>query len=118
MGALMAVEPASPHLVNPLRLHRELERQYRRFYDSAYAFADEMLEKERSSLLEKSGLSADLILEPVPGFKGSGLTLPQLAAELELGDDVAEFVSPLMNNKELHSHQAQALREYEQSKNF
>lgn len=109
---------AIKHAVNPLRLHRLLEAQYRRFYDSVYAFADPLLERERAALLiEGSGLSTDLILEPVPGFRSSGLTFEELAAGLALGDDVAQFVAPLFAGNRLHSHQADAVRAYEQARN-
>src|SRR6266540_4114178 len=99
--------------VNPLRLLRELETQYRRFYDSAYAFADPSLAAERRALMLASGLSADLILEPVPGYASSSVGFGELAEELALGGDVAEFVSPLFNGRELYRHQADALRAYE-----
>jgi Lhr-like helicase len=108
---------AIEHAVNPLRLHRLLEAQYRRFYDSAYAFADPLLEAERAALIESSGLSTDLILEPLPGFLSSGLTFEALAAQLDLGEDVAQFVAPLLSGNRLHGHQADAVRAYEQGRN-
>ncbi len=111
--------PTSPDFVgrdatpiNPLRLQALLEQQYRRFYDSAYAFADPQLAAERRSLMEQSGLSTDLILEPVPGYASSGLHFAPLADELKLGTDVGEFVAPLMDGNELYEHQAAALRCY------
>jgi Lhr-like helicase len=103
--------------INPLRLQTLLEQQYRRFYDSAYPFADQQLLDERRELLEGSGLSTDLILEPVPGFASSGLSFTQLAVELGLGGDVAEFVSPLMTGNDLYSHQAGAIRASQRGEN-
>jgi Lhr-like helicase len=98
--------------INPLRLQALLEQQYRRFYDSAYAFADQNLQHERQELMERSGLSTDLILEPVPGYASSGSDFASFAGDLGLGQDVAEFVAPLMNGNELYEHQAEALRRY------
>ena len=98
--------------INPVRLQRLLEQQYQRFYDSAYAFADPQLAAERRWLMGKSGLSTDIILEPVPGYASSHRQFASFAAELELGDDVAEFVSPLMEGSELYEHQANSVRRY------
>jgi hypothetical protein len=89
-----------------------LEEQYRRFYDSAYAIADPLLAAERRELMERSGLAADFLLEPVPGFASSGRTFAELAIELGLGDDVADFVGPLFGSRDLYTHQAEALRAY------
>lgn len=99
-------------MVNALRLKRMLEEQYRRFYDSAYAIADPLLAAERRELMRQSGLTADLLLEPVPGFAGSGLDFGELAAELGRGEDAAAFISPLFAGRELYTHQANAMRAY------
>jgi ATP-dependent helicase YprA (DUF1998 family) len=103
---------ASELPINPLRLHTLLEQQYLSFYDSAYAFADPKLAEERRWLMKRSGLSTDLILEPVPGYESSGRLFTNLASKLGLGDDVGEFIAPLMNGNELYEHQAEALRRY------
>ena len=98
--------------VNPLRLQHLLEDQYRRFYDSAFALADPLLAEERRALMLESGLSTDLMLEPVPGYRSSDLFFAALADELGLGGDVAEFIAPLLNGNELYLHQAEAVRGY------
>jgi ATP-dependent helicase YprA (DUF1998 family) len=104
-------ELASPAMpINPLRLQALLETQYRRFYESAYAFADPQLAAERQTLTAQSGLSTDLILEPVPGYESAGLQFVDLAQQLELGADAATFIAPLMNGNELYVHQAEAVR--------
>lgn len=95
--------------LNPLALRTRLEREYRRYYDSVYAIGDERLMRERSALLEREGLSADVILEPVPGFRSSGETIAELSRRLGLGDDVAHFLAPLLGDWPLYSHQARAL---------
>jgi len=103
--------------INPLRLQSLLEEQYRRFYDSAYAFADPQLAAERRALMRESGLSTDLILEPVPGYASSGQLFADLAAALELGDDVAQFIAPLMSGNEVYEHQAESLQAYLRGQN-
>src|SRR5438034_7452608 len=93
---------------NPLRLRRLLEEQYRRFYDSAYALADPSLAEERRALMRESGLCADVMLEPVPGYRSSGLGFEALADDLALGEDAARFIAPLMEGRELYLHQSEA----------
>ena len=108
--------PAEPAIrtlpINPLRLHQLLEQQYLRFYDSAYALADPQLAAERRSLMAESGLSTDLILEPVPGYASSGMRFTGFAEQAGLGEDVGEFVAPLLGENELYAHQADAVRRY------
>jgi ATP-dependent helicase YprA (DUF1998 family) len=95
--------------INPLALRTRLEREYRRYYDSVYAIGDEQLMRERSALLEREGLSADVFLEPMPGFRSSGETIAELARRLGLGEDVAELLAPLLGDWPLYAHQAEAL---------
>jgi ATP-dependent helicase YprA (DUF1998 family) len=102
---------------NPLRLRRLLEEQYRRFYDSAYALADPSLAEERRALMRESGLCADVMLEPVPGYRSSGLGFEALADDLALGEDAARFIAPLMEGRELYLHQSEAVRAYERGEN-
>ncbi len=103
---------AGSHTKNPLRLQRLLEEQYRRFYDSAYALADPLLAEERRALMLESGLCTDVMIEPVPGYRSSGFDFAALARELDLGEDAATFITPLMAGNELYFHQAEAVRAY------
>jgi Lhr-like helicase len=96
--------------MNPSQLRHRLEAAYRSFYDSAYAIADPCLSAERSALLGTGMLSTDLLIEPLPGYAASGVKFEQAAAQLELGDDVAQFVAPVMEGRELYAHQFAALR--------
>ncbi len=95
--------------MNPHELHRRLEAAYRSFYDSAYAIADPNLAAERSWLLADGALSTGVLIEPLPGYASSDQLFDQVAAELELGDDVAEFVAPVMEGRPLYIHQRDAL---------
>ena len=96
--------------MNPSQLRGRLEAAYRSFYDSAYALADPKLSHERSALLGAGALSTDVLIEPLPGYASSGLTFDLAAAQLALGSDVAEFVSPVMEGRELYEHQLASLR--------
>src|SRR2546423_799807 len=108
---------AGSHTKNPLRLQRLLEDQYRRFYDSAYALADPLLAEERRALMRESGLCAAVMLEPVLGYRSSGLGFEAVADELKVGADAAGFITPLMEGRELYLHQAEAVRAYERGEN-
>ena len=96
--------------MNPSLLRHRLESAYRSFYDSAYAIADPKLSAERSALLGPGTLSTDVLIEPLPGYASSGRTFEQAANDLELGQDAADFVSPVMEGRELYDHQLTALR--------
>jgi Lhr-like helicase len=95
--------------VNPNELHRSLEDAYRSFYDSAYAIADPNLAAERSRLLADGALSTEVLIEPLPGYASSGQLFEDVAVELDLGDDVAGFVAPVMEGRTLYEHQRDAL---------
>ncbi len=96
--------------MNPSQLRHRLETSYRRFYDSAYAIADPNLAGERSALLGAGALSTEVLIEPLPGYASSGLTFEQAATEFGLGPDVAEFVAPMMDGRQLYAHQLAALK--------
>ena len=95
--------------MNPSRLRNHLEAGYRSFYDSAYAIADPKLSAERSALLSSGALSTEVLIEPLPGYASSGPTFAHAAEKLALGTDVAEFVAPMMEGRELYKHQLDAL---------
>jgi len=99
--------------INPLILRRELEHRYRSYYDSACAFADRSLMAERARLLDRNELSAEALIEPLPGFRSSGEHFEDLATRLGLGDDVAAFVAPVMAGNDLYTHQVEAVEAYE-----
>ena len=94
---------------NPLVLRRYLEEAYRRYYASECAAADDAVAREQVRLLQEGQLSADVILEPVPGFSSSEETLSQVAARLGLNSEVAEFFRPLLGDRQLYAHQVAAL---------
>ena len=103
---------STPTEVNPLVLRRYLEDAYRRYYASECAAADDAVAREQVSLLHEGQLSGDVILEPVPGFSSSEETLSQVAARLGLNSEVAEFFRPLLGDRQLYTHQVEALEQH------
>ena len=102
---------------NPLLLAEDLAGIYRRFYDSVYAITNEGVAAERRHLLAQGAqLDAHTLIEPVPAYASSELTLAAALRELGLDDRAAtayaEFLEPLMPaGRELYTHQWQALRD-------
>ena len=102
---------------NPLLLAEDLAGIYRRFYDSVYAITNEGVAAERRHLLAQGAqLDAHTLIEPVPAYASSELTLGAALRELGLDDRAAaayaEFLEPLMPaGRELYTHQWQALRD-------
>jgi ATP-dependent helicase YprA (DUF1998 family) len=97
---------------NAIYLKNLLEHQYRSFYDSYYGFADPSLRRERADILAKTGLGADVMLEPLVPYASSGKDFSEVAADLGLGEDVAQFVGALFGDLKLYVHQVNALEEY------
>lgn len=98
--------------MNALTLHAQLAETYRRFYDSAFALADPLLAAERRERLNDAPLTADVQLEPVPGYTSSGMKLAAACERLGLGEDVAAFARGLMGDHELYTHQFAALEAF------
>ena len=103
---------------NAIYLKSLLEKQYRSFYDSYYGFADPSLRRERANILAEIGLGADVILEPLVPYVSSGKHFSQVAADLGLGQDVAQFVGALFGGLKLYAHQVRALEEYLAGRNM
>ena len=104
----------SPLSANPLLLGDQLTGAYRTFYDSAYSIANPGLREERRALLDAGEqLASRTLIEPVPPYLSSGLTVAQAADALrlpaQLAGDVAELVGPLMDPFELYEHQWQSM---------
>ena len=67
--------------------------------------------QEREVLLSNGKLSSDVILEPLPGYESSGLDFGAVADKLNLGNDAAEFISPLFPG-DLYLHQFAVLKDF------
>ncbi len=106
--------------MSPVALGDRLTAAYRRFYDSSYALADHSLTEERRAMLDAGEhLAMRTLIEPVPGYRSSGLTIEEAAKGLRIGGepidpglaaDVAGFLGPLMRGRELYTHQLESLQ--------
>lgn len=98
---------------NGLLLGEDLTATYERFYRSAYAIANPKVAAERAALLARH-LRAETLIEPVPGYRSSGLTVLDAARGLGLPERLAGEISaflhqPMMDGHHLYEHQWQAL---------
>ncbi len=92
-------------------IFRELRDSYLRYYDSAFDLRDDLLSKERRSLLQAEGtIYREPYVELVPRYKLSGSTVAAGGAELGLSADVGDFIAQGLfpPERELYSHQWQA----------
>lgn len=109
------VPAPAPLAANPLLLGDELADAYRRFYDSSYSLTNPGIRDERRALLDSGEqLASRTLIEPVPAYRTSGLTVAQAAEKLglpaHLAADVDEFLSPLMGPYALYEHQWESLQ--------
>lgn len=102
---------------NPLVLASELTQNYRDFYVSNYAVSNRGIDRERRTLLEAGEqLAATTLIEPVPGFVSSDLSLAQALGHPDLGldsavaTDATTLLGPLMAENALYAHQWDSLR--------
>ncbi|GHG09711.1 hypothetical protein GCM10017783_22760 [Deinococcus piscis] len=98
---------------DPLAIQSRLERIYRLYVESAFPLKYEGLAAERRQLLQEVGtLAQPALIEPVPTYPSSGLTLE--AAAKSLGTeyrDLAPLAGPLFPaGRTLYQHQWQALQ--------
>jgi ATP-dependent helicase YprA (DUF1998 family) len=99
---------------NGLLLGEDLTSTYERFYRSAYAIANPNVAAERAMLLGRH-LRAETLIEPVPGYRSSGMGVLDAARRLGLDPVLAEQIGAflaraLMDDYELYEHQWQALQ--------
>src|SRR4051812_22004145 len=100
---------------NPILLSEDLRGIYRRFYDSVYAITNPGVAAERRALLKAGAqLDAHTLIEPVPPYASSGMNVEAAVEQLDLSKDLTEnaarFLSPLMEQRALYTHQWEALR--------
>lgn len=107
--------PRVPLPPSPVGLGDRMAATYRRFYDSAYSLSDPGLREERRSMLDAGEhLAIRTLIEPIPGYVSSDMTMEQAAASLpvpnQLQRDIGTFLAPLMDLNSLYAHQLAALQ--------
>lgn len=98
---------------DPVAIHRRLENVYQMYIESALPLRYRSLSDERTALLRKPGVIAQApLVEPIPVYESSGLTLAQAAEGLpDAYRDLEALAGPLFpNGRELYVHQWEALR--------
>ncbi|MDL2344230.1 DEAD/DEAH box helicase [Deinococcus sp. MIMF12] len=98
---------------DPLALHDRLERVYRLYVESAFPLRYPALAEERRTLLRRPGVLAQPpLIEPVPTYPSSGLTLEQAVNTLpERYAGLATLGAPLFpEGRTLYAHQLAALQ--------
>jgi DEAD/DEAH box helicase domain-containing protein len=97
---------------DPLGVHERLERIYRMYVESAFPLRYPALAAERRALLKQPAVLAQPpLIEPVPSYSSSGLTLEQAAQALPPAyRDLAVLAQPLFpDGRTLYTHQWGAL---------
>ena len=105
--------PRERRVNDPIAVHARLERVYRMYVESAFPLRYPSLAGERRAMLSKVGVLAQPpLIEPVPIYPSSGLTLEAAAAELpEAHKDLGKIAAPLFpDGRTLYTHQWQALQ--------
>lgn len=98
---------------DPLALHDRLERVYRLYVESAFPLRYPVLADERRAMLRRPGVLAQPpLIEPVPTYPSSGLTLDQAVTTLpDRYAGLATLGAPLFpEGRTLYAHQLAALQ--------
>lgn len=98
---------------DPVAIHRRLENVYQMYIESALPLRYQSLSEERAALLRKPGVIAQApLVEPIPVYESSLLTLAQAAERLPgIYRDLQVLAGPLFpNGRELYVHQWEALQ--------
>lgn len=93
--------------------YQRLERLYRLYLRSAFPLRSRALATERDSLLDQVGiLSQPPLIEPVPVYPSSGMTLTEATARLpEAYRDLADLGAGVVpDGRTLYAHQWESLR--------
>jgi Lhr-like helicase len=94
--------------------HKRLNRIYRMYIESAFPLRYQSLNSERTRLLEDSNvLSQEPLVETLPVYPSSGLTLSQAASRLPTDCSDVQYLARALfpNERELYKHQWQAMDE-------
>ena len=96
---------------NPFRVFDQVRQAFLRYLDSPFRLRYEALLEERRRLLDRDRqLYREPLIEPVPPYQLSGLTVAGACARQGLPQDIAEFICSGLfpTNRELYDHQLHA----------
>ncbi len=98
---------------DPFQVFEEIRLAYQRYLDSPFRLRYDALREERRNLLFQDGqLFREPLIEPIPPYESSGLTVGQACNQLGIPDEVADFITRglFRQNLPLYEHQYEALR--------
>lgn len=106
---------------DPLAVFETLRDYYISYYETPFELRDPGLSAERRKLLLQPGeIAQEPLLELLPKYQSSLLTLSAAATSLDLATDFSDFATAGLfpPNRELYLHQLQALELASQGENF
>ncbi len=98
---------------DPFQVFEEIRLAYQRYLDSPFRLRYDALREERRNLLfQDRQLFRDPLIEPIPPYESSDLTVGQACNHLGIPDEVADFITRglFRQNLPLYEHQYEALR--------
>ena len=79
---------------DPYKVFEELRLAYQRYLDSPFRLRYDALREERRDLLFADGqLFREPLIEPIPPYESSGLTVDQACARLGVPSEAADFIA-------------------------
>ncbi|NLX97564.1 MAG: DEAD/DEAH box helicase [Rhodopirellula sp.] len=96
---------------NPFRVFEEVRLAYQRYLDSPFRLRyDALLEERRGILFRDGQLFREPLIEPIPPYESSGLTIAQACTQLGVPGEAAEFITRglFRAGLPLHQHQFEA----------
>ena len=99
---------------DPFRMFSEIREAYLRYLDSPFRLRYEALLEERRTLLDQDRqLYRQPLVEPIPLYESSQLTVSQACAKLGIANEAADFIARglFRKNLALYSHQFEAWRQ-------
>ena len=100
---------------------QDLTDAYVRYFESQYTVRDPLVLAERRELLRHEGkIFREPYLEMLPHYKSSGMDIYEAIRALELPQEVADFISLGLMEKdiELYQHQWDVLKAFREGKNI
>ena len=96
---------------DPFQVFEEIRLAYQRYLDSPFRLRYDALREERRSLLfQDRQLFREPLIEPIPPYESSRLTVAQACARLGIPNEAADFITRGLFRPEipLHEHQLEA----------
>ena len=81
-------------MTDPFRVFEEIRLAYQRYLDSPFRLRyDALLNERRSLLFKDQQLFREPLIEPIPPYESSGLTIDQACTQLSVPSEAADFIT-------------------------